>query len=83
MTREREDLTLRFSAGRFEQDLIFLIMILQVTLVAMACVATLWTVHMTINAYLSPKRETFIYASWMLYPLGAAVVVYILNRLYE
>ncbi|SDJ87737.1 hypothetical protein SAMN04515672_1686 [Natronorubrum texcoconense] len=83
MTREQEDLKLRFSVGRFEQDLIFFIMIVQVSLVAMACVATLWTVHMTINAYLSPRNETFMYAGWMLYPIGAIVVVYLLNHLYK
>lgn len=83
MTTEQEEFTLRFHVGKFEQQVIYLILILQVTLAAMACFVTYWFIHVTINAHLNPERPTLMYAEWMLYPIGAAVAIYILNRLYE
>lgn len=83
MTTEQEDLKLRFQAGRFEQHLVSLILALQAGLIAMACLATAWTIYMTIGAYLSPRRPTLMYAHWMMYPIGAAVVGFLLDLLYE
>lgn len=83
MTIEQEELKLRFQAGRFEQQLIFLVLILQTTLVAIAGFATLWTVHMTVGAYLDPEEPALLYADWILYPIVMVAIIYLLDRLYE
>lgn len=83
MTTEQETLKLRFQMGQFEQHLLYLILCLQITLAVMACLAVFWVLHMTIGAYFSPNDPTLMYAGWMVYPLGAVVIVSILNLLYE
>ncbi|MFC4439015.1 MULTISPECIES: hypothetical protein [Natrialbaceae] len=83
MATNNTDPKLRFNGGRFGENLVFLILVLQFTLAGMAIFMTAGWVGLTLNAYFGPSRAVMFNPGALLIISGMLVVVYLLNFLYE
>ncbi|WP_121742772.1 hypothetical protein [Natronorubrum halophilum] len=83
MTTDQSGYKLRFRAGGFEQQVIYLIMLLQATLVVLLVFLSMWWVHFTISAWFSPRgsiTDTLVAVPFL---VGIAVMIALFNYLYE
>lgn len=82
MSSDQEDLTLKFRAGELEEPLISLILALQFALGTMLVVMTVGWIYLILDSYVSSNGTVF-YPEVVPVLIGTAVVVYLLNFLYE
>ncbi|WP_436347564.1 hypothetical protein [Natronorubrum sp. FCH18a] len=83
MSTDQAGLSLRFRAGRFEEQLLYLILILQLTLGAMLVVITVGWLFFSLN-HLSLSAQSVLYLFGVIPILiGLAAPLYFLTYLYE
>lgn len=83
MSTDQAGLSLRFGAGRFEEQLLYLILILQLTLGAMLVVVTVGWLFFSFN-HLSYSAQSVVYLLGVIPILiGLAAPLYFLTHLYE
>ncbi|WP_440765947.1 hypothetical protein [Natronorubrum sp. DTA7] len=83
MSTDQAGLSLRFGAGRFEEQLLYLILILQLTLGAMLVVVAVGWLFFSFN-HLSYSAQSVVYLLGVIPILiGLAAPLYFLTYLYE
>ncbi len=83
MSTNRGGQTLRFDAGRYEESVLGLILLVQFTLAAMFVVTTVGWAFFTLGAWTDADRSVTFLSGAIPYLVGMAVAVYLLNFLYE
>jgi hypothetical protein len=83
MSTDRTELKLRVPAGRFEQRLIYLILVVQLSLVLMLGMMSAGWLYFTTGAWVDPNRSATILFRAIPVLFGIGVGVYLLGFLYE
>jgi hypothetical protein len=83
MSTNQEDPKSRFSAGRVEDSLITLVIVLQLSFEVMTTLLSFFWAHLVVNSYLVSREEFTFYPEILALAFVMAASVYLLHRLYE
>ncbi|WP_265110101.1 hypothetical protein [Halosolutus halophilus] len=83
MSTDHTDPTLRFDAGKYEESVVGLILVLQFTLAAILVMMLVGFVYFTIDAWFDANRSITYFFGAIPYMIGMALAMYLLNYLYE